>query len=106
MTRALPPTIAALLRPIPADFAVAFEDRGRLVRWSATLIVEGYGPIEVELGYSRAAGKVDEHKEQSNLRARIWQTLELARLGRGDLLDYCTVGRHDRRRVLKAMATQ
>ena len=57
MLRTLQPHIAALVRPMPDDFSVNFEDHGRYVRWTETLMVEGYGPVEVELGYSRARGR-------------------------------------------------
>ena len=100
MTRPLPANIAALIRPVPGDFAPSFDDHVRYVRWAATLTVEGYGPVNVELGYSRAAGKADENKEAANLRARIWQSMELARLGQIDLLQYCHVDRHKRDRKI------
>ncbi len=100
MTRPLPATVAALVKPMPADFLVNFEDCGGYMRWSATLTVEGHGPVEVELGYSRAGGKADEAKERANLRARAWQTMELARLGQIDLLQYCLVARHKRDRIV------
>ena len=94
MTRLLHPTIALLIRPVPGDFRPDFTDSGRHVRWTATLTVKDHGPANVELGYSKAGGKADEGKEAANLRARAWQTMELARLGRIDLLGYCLVDRH------------
>jgi hypothetical protein len=94
MTRTVHPTLAALIRPVPGDFAIVITDLGRAVRWSGTLTVAGHGPVEVELGYSKASGKADESKEQANLRAGAWQAMELARLGRLDLLGYCLVSRH------------
>ncbi len=100
MTRPLPPTIAALVRAVPSDFAPTFDDHGHYVRWGATLMVEGHGPLTVELGYSKASGKADEAKERANLRVRAWQTMELARLGRADLLAYCSADRHKRNRVI------
>ena len=96
MTRPLPPAIALLIEPVPGDFAPTFTDHGRYCRWTATLIVKDHGPAEVELGYSKAGGKADESKEAANLRARAWQAMELARLGRIDHLGYCLVTRHKR----------
>ena len=96
MSRALPADVAALIRPIADDFNPTFEDRGYYVRWDAIVEVDGSGPLSVELGYSKASGKADDLKERANLRADAWQVTELARLGRGDLLAYCTVGRHKR----------
>lgn len=100
MPRTLHPALAVLIRPIPNDFKIAFDDHGRYVRWTATLIVEGHGPLDVELGYSKASGKADEAKEQANLRASAWQAMELARLGRLDLLSHCRVDRHKRDRPI------
>ena len=96
MSRSLPPMIAALIAPIPGDFAPPFTEanKGRAVRWADTLIVKDHGPVEVELGYSKANGKADESKEAATLRAGVWQAMELARLGRLDLLGYCLVSRH------------
>ena len=96
MSRTLPADVAALIRPIPDDFTPTFEDHGYYVRWGAIVDVAGSGPLSVELGYSKASGKADDHKERANLRAGAWQVTELARLGRGDLLGYCTVGRSKR----------
>ena len=95
MSRELPPEVAANVQPMPSDFAPDFEDRNSHVRWSAQLQCAGI-TVDVELGFSRAGGKADDKKERENLRASAWQTSELARLGRRDLLDYCIVGRHKR----------
>lgn len=95
MSRSLPKDVADQIAAMPADFAPEFQDRNSHVRWAATLDCAGSGPIEVELGFSRA-GQLDEKKERENLRASAWQATELARLGRRDLLDYCRVGRHKR----------
>lgn len=92
----LPSDVAELVHPMPADFNPPVEDMGRYARWAATLTVEGYGPVDVELGFSRAGGKSDEMKELENLRKGAWQVTELARLGRRDLLAHCIVGRHKR----------
>jgi hypothetical protein len=100
MPRTLQAHVAAQVRPMPDDFSVNFEDRGRSVRWSDTLTVEGHGPIEVELGYSRAGGKADEATERRNLCASSWQAMELARLGRLDLLQFALVDRHKRERPI------
>lgn len=94
--RTVPADVAAQIQPIPADFHPTFEDMGKFVRWSATVAVTGAAPMRVELGYSRAGGKADEAKESASLRAGAWQTMELARLGRADLLAYCSVNRHRR----------
>jgi hypothetical protein len=96
MTRVLHPTLAALIRPVPGDFSPTFTEinKGRAVRWSDTLTVEGYGPAEVELGYSKFG---DESQEAATLRAGAWQAMELARLGRIDLLSHCLVDRHKNR---------
>ena len=72
------------------------------MRWHDTLIVKDHGPVEVELGYSKAGGKADVPKEEATLRAGIWQAMELARLGRLDLLGYCLVSRHQGRPGKKA----
>ena len=96
MSRALPADVAGLILPIPDEFTPTFGDRGYYVRWGAIVDVTGSGPLSVELGYSKASGKADDPKERANLRADAWQVTELARLGRGDLLAYCTVGRHKR----------
>lgn len=89
MSRPLPADVAALVQPMPGDFAPEFEDRNSHVRWAATLECSG-ASIKVELGYSRAG---DDKAERENLRASAWQATELARLGRRDLLGYCMVGR-------------
>jgi hypothetical protein len=99
MTRTLHPTLALLVKPIPNDFAPNFVEqkvkgRGTFVRWSDTLTVTGHGPADVELGFSKANGKADLSAELANLRAGAWQAMELARLGRMDLLGYCLVSRH------------
>lgn len=98
MSRTLDPAFSSFLEPIPADFAPTFEEvrKGRAVRWAATLIVKDHGPVDVELGYSKASGKADEAAEAARLRAGAWQAMELARLGRLDLLSHCLVGRHKR----------
>ena len=98
--RPLPAEVAALVRPMPTDFAVGFDDHRHYVRWSSSVMVQGHGPVQVELGYSKASGKADPAKEETNLRARVWQTMELARLGRIDLLQYCLTDRHKRNRVI------
>lgn len=100
MARTVQPSVAAQVRPMPSDFAINFEDHGRYVRWTATLTVEDHGPVDVELGYSRASGKADEAKERANLRASAWQAMEFARLGRVDLLNHCAVDRHKRDRPI------
>jgi hypothetical protein len=81
---------------MPGDFQPSFEDRGHYVRWAASLDLPDETKVDVELGFSRAGGKADINKERENLRASAWQTTELARLGRRDLLAYCIVGRHKR----------
>jgi hypothetical protein len=93
MSRALPPDVVALVLPMPDGFAPTFEDHDRYVRWAATLTVEGVGPLDVELGFSKV---VDSPEQRVSLRASAWQAMELARLGRRDLLGYCMVGRHKR----------
>lgn len=98
MPRTLQPHVAAQVQPMPDDFSVNFEDHGRFVRWTSTLTVEGHGPVEVELGYSRAGGDTAEAKERANLCASAWQAMELARLGRLDLLQFALVDRHKRDR--------
>jgi hypothetical protein len=98
MGRALPADVARQMTPMPPDFLINFEDHGHYVRWSATLTIEGQGPIEIELGYSRAGGKADEKAERMNLRESAWEVMELARLGRADLLQHCLVDRHKRSR--------
>lgn len=105
MSRPLTADIAALVRPMPDDFTLALEDHGRYVRWESTLTVEGHGPVEVELGYSRAAGDRNEPIERAILRERAWQAMELARLGRTDLLDYCMVDRHKRARPISKVVS-
>ena len=97
MTRPLPPFVAAKIRPVPGDFTPTFVDKDHYVHWSETLTIEGHGAVEVELGFSRASGKADESKETANLRARAWQTKELARLGQMDLLKYALTTRHKRK---------
>lgn len=96
MSRALPADVAALVRPMPKDFNPSVEDRGRYVRWAATLDLPDETKVNVELGFSLAGGRADQNTERENLRASAWQTTELARLGRRDLLDYCIVRRHKR----------
>jgi hypothetical protein len=100
MPRTLQPHIAALIAPMPNDFSVVFEDHGRYVRWTDTLTVQGHGPIQVELGYSRAGGDAAEAKERASLVASAWQAMELARLGRADLLQFANVDRHRRDRPI------
>lgn len=89
--RPLPSAIARLVRPMPATFAPVLEDRGRFLRWSETLVVNG-ASVAVELGFHRC-GKGD-HAGAVHLRAAAWQAIELARLGRFDLLNHCRVDRH------------
>ena len=96
MSRQLPPDVTALVAPMPKDFTPSFEDYPRYVRWAATLGLPDGTAVAVELGFSKVSGKADLDKERENLRAGAWQTTELARLGRRDLLDYCIVGRHKR----------
>jgi hypothetical protein len=103
MTRPLPAALAAIIKPIPPDFQISLDDHGKYVRWTATLAVDGHGPVDVELGYSKAGGKADEAAERSRLRARAWQAMELARLGRADLLDYCSTDRHKRQRPISRL---
>ena len=94
MTRVLPAVVAALVKPVPGDFSPTFTDGKGFVRWADTLIVANHGPAEVELGFSKAGGRADESAEMATLRAGVWQAMELARLGRLDLLGYCLVSRH------------
>ena len=91
MSRHLPSDVAALLRPTPTDFLFKIEDHGHYLRWSATLDVDHHGQIEVELGFHGSNG-------HSHLRASAWQAMELARIGRLDLLSHCRVDRHKARR--------
>jgi hypothetical protein len=98
MPRTLQAHVAVLIQPMPRDFAVGFHDHGSYVRWHDTVTVEGHGPVDVELGYSRAGGRANEDQERANLRASVWQVIELARLGRIDLLDHCLTDRHKRDR--------
>jgi hypothetical protein len=100
MTRALPSYVAPLVQPMPPDFTLALEDHGTYVRWCATLTVTDHGPFDVELGYSRAAGRANEETERINLRESVWQAMELARLGQIDLLGYCAVDRHKKNRPI------
>ena len=92
MSRILPAHVASQIQPMPPNFHPAFEDKGRYVRWSATLQVNGAGPLEVELGCIKRSGLM-----YGVLLARsAWQAMELARIGRGDLLKHAAVGRHKR----------
>lgn len=101
--RTLHPALASLIRPIPPDFQITTTEHARKVSWTETLTVEGHGPVTVELGYSKSG---DEAKERATLRARAWQTMELARLGRVDLLEYCHVDRHKRNRPITQFIQQ
>lgn len=96
MSRVLPADVAPLVRPVPDDFLIAFDDHGHYVVWTAILTVTDYGPVNVELGFSRAGGRANEKQERVNLREGAWQVTELARLGRIDLLSFCMVDRHKR----------
>ena len=100
MPRALQPHVAAFIQPMPSDFAIDFHDHGTYVRWHDTFTVIGHGPVEVELGYSRAGDRANEDQERANLRAGAWQAMELARLGRIDLLSHCLTDRHRRDRPI------
>ena len=93
MSRHLPPDVARLMRPMSADFSPKFDDHGNYLRWSATLDVDHHGQIDVEIGFHGSG-----ESGPSHLRASAWQAMELARLGRIDLLSHCRVDRHRARR--------
>lgn len=97
MTRPLPEAVEAQIRPIPASFVPVYTaPDSRYLCWAATLDVDGYGPVDVELGYHIRKGHEDEGT--AHLRASAWQATELARLGCMNLLSHCLVDRHKARK--------
>ena len=105
MARVLPADVEALIRPIPDEFSPTFDEQQGYVQWTATLRIEGHGPLNVQLGFSLAANKANRAAEEKKLSASAWQAMELARLGRMDLLSHCVVDRHTapvRQRVARA----
>lgn len=105
MARVLPADVEALIQPVPDDFAPFFKEQNGYVEWTATLRIEGHGPLNVHLGFSLAANHADRAGEEKKLRAAVWQAMELARLKRIDLLSHCVVDRHSapvRQRVSRA----
>lgn len=105
MSRVLPADVDALVRPVPDDFGPVFKEQNGYVEWTATLRIEGHGPLNVHLGFSLAANSANRAEEEKKLRAAAWQAMEIARLGRIDLLSHCVVDRHSapvRQRVSRA----
>ena len=99
MTRPLPPDVAEKVAPIPDDFKPTFEDHGRYLRWAGRVEVAGHGPVDLELGFHHHPGRRDSQADGPlSLRASAWQAMELARLGRLDLLSHALLHRHKARR--------
>ena len=94
MSLVLPAHVAERIRPVPSDFSPAFEDHPGYVRWAATLDVIPSGPMDVEIGFSKAGGDLAIRRER--LRQSAWQAMELARLGQRGLLGYSSVTRHNK----------
>lgn len=92
MSRVIPVDVVARMQPMPADFNPAFDDRGHYVKWSGALDLAS-GSMDAELGFSKQ-GKAGIHTRREHLRKSVWTAMELARLGRRDLLNYCSVTRH------------
>lgn len=97
MTRILPVAVLDQVRPVPDDFTPIFEaPDARYLRWSEIVEVKDHGLVHLELGYHIRKG----HEVPSGvaLRAAAWQAMELARLGRVDLLSHARVDRHKARK--------
>lgn len=93
MSRIIPADVAARMQPVPADFIPVFVDCGHYIHWAGRLEVGAAGPMDVELGFSKQ-GKASLQTKRDHLRKSVWTAMELARLGRRDLLNYCSVTRH------------
>lgn len=87
------------IEPAPHKFTahiVATPD-GRALKWNAQVSTPN-GPMRVEYGLRLRDGEASTIAEAiRSITETAWQTTELARLGRTDLLHYVTVGRHANR---------
>lgn len=95
--RALPADI--VLDPIPEKFTahIIVTPDGRTLKWSAQVSTPT-GPLRVEYGLRLKDGEQATIAAAiASVRATAWQTTELARLGRTELLNYVRTDRHTNR---------
>lgn len=100
----LPTGVIAGMNPMPADFTPSFEDRDKPphVYWGAGVAVTGLSePIAIELGFSKAGitSPVEDARRRERLRLQVCQIMELARLGRVDLMRHARADRHTGRKA-------
>lgn len=99
----LPPDIRDLIRPIPADFTAAItqSEDGKTLNWIASVVIGEHGrSVRVEYGLRLPPASVDRDVMASlidSVRQTAWQTTELARLNRIDLITYLLADRHSSR---------
>ncbi len=101
-----------VLDPMPEDFTahIVVTPDGRTLKWSAQVSTPK-GPLRVEYGLRIGDGGPKTITDAiASITATAWQTTELARLGRDDLLAYVRTDRHTNRpgkgRPLSDEATQ
>lgn len=96
----VPADVANLFQPIPDGFTPPCETEktGRVLIWRGS-VPDGQPNsaqrLKVEVGAVRAV-KGGDPAAYETLKAEVWQVMELARLGRQDLLSYA---RTDRRKA-------
>ena len=91
--------IAAQIQPMPDDFTVPMQmsKNGMALAWYATLDTPA-GPIDVEYGVNLVSGSRETMDGAiRTILQTAWQSLELARLGRVELLHYIRKDRHTAR---------
>lgn len=78
-----------VLEPMPADFTCLISQTDRLMKATAT--IDG---LKYEVGL-QGTGTAD---EVNFLKQSVWQLMQLARVGRTELMEYASVDRHANRR--------
>lgn len=91
----IPDALRAQFAPMPADFAPHIMETPKAWAWRGRVEVASPGrvdKIECEYGLPRS---MDHAADE--LRAFVWEIMELGRLGRGDLMGFARVDRHSKR---------
>lgn len=92
----VPAEVATLIQEIPKDFTVPYsiDKTGRVLKWSGSIPdadETSAQRIKIELGALRTG---DVAADEKALYAEVWKVMELARLGRHDLLNHVRADRH------------
>lgn len=91
----IPDALRAHFNPMPPDFAPSIMEMPKAWAWRGRVEIASPGrvdKVECEYGLPKSMGHT-----AAELRAFVWEIMELGRLGRGDLLTFARVDRHSKR---------